>query len=179
MKLPITQIVLGTLIVIAACYITGWMIYDAPEEFTAYKSEIDELNKLEGLRVTPTVSNTQFDIARISSYILPILGLLLVSIGSVQLFAQQLRKPILALSDMITGGLVAGITFVTTWWGQPLIIINATPTLTPETLELLHNGYDYATPIVSRAAGITLMLAMAVVVIGVIQLILSRKKVRI
>ena len=39
MKLSITQIVLGTLLLLAACYIVGWMIFDATSVLTMPRLE--------------------------------------------------------------------------------------------------------------------------------------------
>lgn len=116
MKLSIAQIILGALIILAACYITGWMIHKAPSELK--QPNPDTGSTLKYLDVIPE-HNELFSIARYGSYFLPVAGMFLLVTGAVQNVTPEARKRNLTIVNITVSLLIAALAFIITTWGYP------------------------------------------------------------
>jgi hypothetical protein len=181
MKLSITQIVLGVLVVIASLYITGWMILDAPEAHDQFNTYVSDLQKLPGITSTNhTMNEDLFSLARFSSFLLPILGIVLVSIGIAQIYGKTLSSIKTSITNISAGLVIIGVLVLISGWGYPFgSPIFVSSNVSRETVELLLNTrhQDYIPLTISRFTVIMFLFAVVVIVIGIIQLITSRKKV--
>ena len=116
MKLSTAQIILGALIVLAACYVTGWMIHKAPSELRQPNPDTSSTPRY--LDVIPE-NYELFNIARYGSYLLPVAGMFLLVTGAVQNVTPEARKRSLTIANIIAGLLIAATAFIITSWGYP------------------------------------------------------------
>jgi hypothetical protein len=123
MKLSITQIVLGALIVTAACYIVGWMIFGAESLLNMpVPGGDDGVSRM--TRVVPEHENL-FTAARYASGLLFGLGLVVLLVGSFRNRTALGKKP--ALTQVVAGVLIAAVSVFITRWGYPATFIIPMP----------------------------------------------------
>jgi hypothetical protein len=167
MKLAITQVVLGIIIIMASLWVTGWMIYQSPHELAQ--------RTLDGgyyFDVVPE-HNTLFIIARYGSYALPVLGILLVISGTVRA-ASKTNKRFWPPLNIAIGILVASLAFVIATWGYPTTFFNAAPGGDTLLLRSFGNpGYDEIRAQWMSAA--LLLPALAALGVGIAQLVKLKK----
>jgi hypothetical protein len=176
MKSSITQIILGILIVFAACWVTGWMIYRAPQQLSQPVPD-EEGRIVDYIDVLPQ-NNTQFSIARYGSYLLPVFGVFLIIGGAIQAARGSTSKRILAVSNIIAGVLTAGLALVIVTWGYPTTFHTGPPELTGSTMIIFTNPGRSQVAIESVSAAL-LPAGLAVAGIAVVQLIKSIKSTNI
>lgn len=172
MKLSITQVALGVLIVFAACWVTGWMIYRAPQQLSqpAFDAEGRIVDYID---VLPQ-DNTQFNIARYGSYLLPVFGVFLIISGAIPAARGGTDKRPLAVLNIVAGVLIAGLALVIARWGYPTTFHTGPPELTGSTMIINTNpgrsllGIHWATIAI-------LVFGLAVVGVVIAHLIKSRK----
>jgi len=172
MKLSITQMVLGVLIVFAACWVTGWMIYRAPQQLSQPIPD-EEGRIVDYIDVLPQ-DNTQFNIARYGSYLLPVFGVFLIIGGAISVARSVADKRIPAVLNIIAGVLTAGLAWVIVTWGYPTTFHTGPPELTGSTL-IIHTNPGRSLLGVHSATTAILILGLAVIGIAVVQLVKSRK----
>ena len=170
MKLSITQMALGVLIVFAACFITGWMIFEAPDQLQRpapyLPSELTIINVIQE-------NGILINIARYSSLALPILGVLILIISTFQSAIPKLRTWRIILINMIAGFLIFTLTLIIAIWGYPTITYIATY----EGSDLLVKIFSFPNvPDYTMLIHLFLLpLGLAVFGIAIVQLIKSRK----
>jgi hypothetical protein len=171
MKLSITQIILGAFIVFAACFIVGWMTYQAPT-FLRQPWPNDE-GKMTTISVIPE-HKALFDVSRYGSYFLPAPGIFLIITGTVQSVRAETRTHKLSVAIIISGALVAALAFIITGYGYPLEF----HTVTPDTNNLLRQtSINPAKPLIytQLISAATLLAGLAVIGSGIAQLFKTRK----
>jgi hypothetical protein len=159
MKLSITQIVLGILIVLTACYIVWWMIFGVTELLN-----LKILNE-SGVMVTDYTPENEvlFTIARYASGLL--LGLGLVVLVNGVLWKKVENKTKLAITQIVAGALTVALSAFILIWGYSfdfIIAVEGGPVLD-----------------LGRARGLTFLtslLGLAVLGVGIAQFINARKK---
>ncbi len=122
MKLSVTQIVLGILILLAACYIVGWMIFGVPSLLTSPKPDSDGVMK--NLNLLP-VNEIPFTAARYASGVLFGLALIVLLTGAFQVRAKNAKK--LAVTQVIAGVMIISISILISIWGYPTEFIIPRP----------------------------------------------------
>jgi hypothetical protein len=172
MKLSITQIILGVLIVFAACFIVGWMTYQAPNflrqpkpDDTGMKTYIDVVPEHKAL----------FDFSRYGSYFIPAMGIFLIIAGTIKAIRAETRTRKLSIAIIIAGALVSGLAFLITVYGYP----TSFNTLAPDANNLmLYISINPARTFIytQSITAVLLLVGLAVIVIGIIELIKTRKK---
>jgi len=121
MKLSITQLIMGIVIILAACYVTGWMIHKAPSELR--KSLPDS-----GISVDVVPEDEAlFKVSRYGSYLLPVIGIFLVIGGTLQAAGGGTNRRGLAIGAIIAGVLVTSLAFIIATWGYPTTFVAAEP----------------------------------------------------
>lgn len=116
MKLSIPQAVFSVIVILAACYITGWMIHEAP---SLYRQPIPDLaGNVTYISVIPE-DEMFFNIARYSSLALPPLGMLVFIISTIQSVKTEMRSRSLVIINIVAGALIAAAAFFITRWGYP------------------------------------------------------------
>ncbi len=177
MKLSIMQIVLGVIIILAACYITGWMIHQAPDQLRHPWHDND--GTTDWVDVVPE-HEFLFNTARYGSYLLPFLGIFIVIINTIQATKGGTNIGGFALAGIIAGVMTAGIGFIIIGWGYPTTFNAVTPegVVVPEGTEILKKiftnpGRSHIA--VQSATGLLLLIGLAVSGIGIAQLVKSKK----
>jgi flagellar basal body-associated protein FliL len=169
MKLSITQIILGVLIIFAACYITGWMIHEAPHQFTQLVS-----NNTGGVTYINVVPEDErlFNVSRYGSYALPVLGVLVLIIGTIQSAKADARNRRLIIINIVAGFLIAALAFIITRWGYPTQFHTA-PGGGSNIIIFANPGRSLLG--LQSASGIMVAFGLAVLGVGIAQLIKARK----
>ena len=116
MKLVILQMFLGVLIVLAACYIVGWMIFEVPHLLKMLLP--DDSGALEYVDVVAS-NGVLFTVVRFASALVLGLGMVVLVAGVAQLTraGEKIRK--LAVVQIVSGSLIAVISFLIVIWGYP------------------------------------------------------------
>jgi hypothetical protein len=172
MKLSITQIILGALIVFAACFIVGWMTYQAPNFLRQPKP--DDTGMKTYIDVVPE-HKSLFDFSRYGSYFFPVPGIFLIIAGTVKAVRAETRTRKLSIAIIIAGALVSALAFIITTYGYP----TSFHTVAPDANNLLrHSFINPAKPLVytQLLTAVLLLVGLAVTVIGIIELTKTRKK---
>jgi uncharacterized membrane protein len=172
MKLSITQMVLGIFITIAACYIMGWMIFGVPgllhmpepadNGVTTY---VDAVPKHEAF----------FTTARYISGLAFALGLAALVVGTIQAARRAASQSRTVILQMVFGASITASAFVITGWGFPLSF----DIPTPEGSNILKHVYINPGPVIILGeffAGITTLLGLAVLGVGVTQFVKARRQ---
>jgi len=169
MKLSVTQAILGVLIILTACYITGWMIHEA---LSAYQQPISEpAGGITYVDVTPQ-NDGLFRAARCGSYALPVLGILVLTIGVIQTVKAETRTRRLFITNIIAGALIAALAVIITMWGYPTVFHGAMDGGS-NVIIFSNPGRSYIG--VQSASGIMVAFGLAVLGVGIAQLVKSRK----
>ncbi len=169
MKLSITQIVLGILILLAACYIVGWMIFGAQTLLTMPVP--DENDVMRNVNVIPE-HEVLFTTARYASGLVFGLGLVVLLTGAFQNRVESEKK--LAIMQIIAGVLITAVSIFITRWGYPLVFIVPMP----EGSNLLRSVNINPGPTMVFAIFLTVLtflLGLAVLGVGIAQFIKARK----
>jgi hypothetical protein len=171
MKLSITQIVLGILIIFGACYVIGWMIHEAPLQF---KQPVP--NDAGGVTYVDVVPENEalFNIARYGSYFLPVLGILVLIIATVQSARAGARTRSLMITNIIAGVLVAALALIITNGGYPTTFHAIMPAGSDTSLTILTNPGRSLLGVQSATYALFL-LGLAVCGIGIAQYVKSLK----
>jgi hypothetical protein len=114
--------VLGVLILLAACYIVGWMIFGAQSLLTMPVP--DESDVMRNTNVFPE-HETLFAATRYASGLLFGLGLVVLLTGAFQKRGESGKK--LAITQIIAGVLITAVPIFITRWGYPLVFIVPMP----------------------------------------------------
>jgi hypothetical protein len=171
MKLSTAQIILGAFIVLAACYVTGWMIHKAPSQLRQpFPNETDVINYID---VIPE-HNELFNVARYGSYLLPVAGIFLLVTGAVQNVKTETRNRSLVIADVVAGLLVAALAFIITAWGYPTTFHTALP-LSSTLTGLIYTNPGRTLVAVQSVSGAMLLLGLAVFGVNIAQLVKSWK----
>ncbi len=173
MKLSITQIILGVLIVFAACFIVGWMTYEAPELLR--QPDIDEAGKITYIDVIPE-HDVLFDISRYGSYLLPALGILLIISGAIQAARPGARTRKVAVITLSAGLITAAVGYIITVYGFPTSF-NA---FDPENSNRIRHFLGLMTKergLTQAAAVLTSLFGLAATGCGIAQLIKAQKTI--
>jgi hypothetical protein len=172
MKLSVPQIIFSVLIILAACYVTGWMIHEAP---SLYRQPIpDPAGEVTYVDVTPE-DEMLFDISRYSSYALPPLGILALIISTVQAAKAEARSRLLVIINIVAGVLIAASAFFIITWGFPTQFHAALGGGNEITIFTNPGRSLFG---VEGASGALIPLGVAVFGCGIFQLISSRKNRR-
>jgi hypothetical protein len=160
MKLSITQMVLGILIVILACIVAYWMIFGIRELFSdQYYNSSHVLVQ----NYTPQ-NEAAFAISRGASVLLVLLGLGVVISGA--LWWKVENKVYLAKAQIIAGSLIVVLAAFIALWGVTfnyLITIEGGPVLT--------------IPVMKTWTIFITMFGLAVLVLGIMQWAIAKNKV--
>jgi len=171
-KRSIAQTALGVIIILAACYVTGWMIHKAPDQLT--HPVLDNAGITTSIDVIPK-DEALFNVARYGSYLLPVLGIFLVIAGTVQAARGRASIKSLAVSCIITGLLVAGASIIITTWGYPTSFV--TPHGAPDRSYLrIFANYGRSLTFIRYLSVSLILPGLAVVGVGIVQLVKSRKQ---
>lgn len=174
MKLSVPQIVFSILIILASCYVTGWMIHEAP---SLYRQPIpDPGGDVTYVDVTPE-DETLFSISRYSSYVLPALGILVLIISTVQSVKAESRSRLLVIINIVAGVLIATSAFFITRWGYPTEFHTAIGTGS-DTIMWINVNPGRSLLGLQAASGALIPLGLAVFGCGIFQLISLRKTKR-
>lgn len=171
MKLSRTQIVLGVLIVFAACYITGWMIHKAPSQLR--QPLPDSGGDVTYVDVIPE-HEALFNVSRYGSYLLPVLGVFVLIIGTVQAVKSEARTRRLAAAGIIAGLLIAALAFIITTWGYPTTFHMVMPEGSDTAVTIFGNPGRTLVG-VQLISGAMFLLGLVVLGVGITQLVKSRK----
>ena len=162
MKLSITQMVLGILIVILACIVAHWMIFGINELFDdQYYNE----NHVLVQNYTPQ-NEALFAISRCASVLLVLLGLGVVITGALWRKVENKKK--LAMAQIVAGSLIVILAAFIALWGinfNHLIAIKGGPVL--------------AIPVMKNWTVFNAIFGLAVLVLGIMQWVKSRKSLTI
>jgi hypothetical protein len=170
-KLSITQIALGVLIILAACYVTGWMIHKAPGQLR--QPVVDNAGKTTYIDAIPE-SEALFNIARYSSYVLPVIGIFLVIAGTVQAARGRVISSGLAVSCIIAGALIVASGFIITNYGYPTTF--HAPHGAPDGSYLtIFANYGRSLTFIRYLSASLVLPGLAAVGVGIAQLAKSRK----
>jgi hypothetical protein len=172
MKLSVTQIALGVLIILAACYVTGWMIHKAPGQLT--QPVIGDPGKTTYVDVIPK-EEALFNIARYGSWLLPVTGIFLAIAGAVQAARERKTVKRLAISTITAGVIVAALGFIITTWGYPTTFMTAHHDANNRLMMIFSNPGRSLVWIQSVSAFLVLP-GLAVAGVGIAQLVKSRNK---
>jgi hypothetical protein len=172
MKLPIAQTVFGILIVFGACYVTGWMIHEAPQQFS--QPVPTDSGGITYINVVPA-DEALFNVSRYGSYALPVLGVLVLVISAIQSTKVTARTWKLTTVNIIAGILVAALAQIITRWGYPTEFHTAIGTGSDTILRInINPGMSLLG--VQLASGAIFTLGLAVLGCSIAQLVKSRKK---
>jgi hypothetical protein len=172
MKLSIAQILLGALIVLAACYVAGWMIHKAPSVLPPLDSGSESIPKY--VKAIPE-HNELYNIARYGSYLLPVIGIYLLVSGAVENLKPEARNRNWVITDIVAGLLVAILAFIIIGWGYPTTFHAITPEGHEFQIYYLNPGRTMIA--VDTVSGIMLLLGLSVLGVSIAQLVKSRKTV--
>lgn len=167
MKLSITQMVLGTLILLAACYIVGWMIFGTTSVFTMPRLEKSMV--MEGTELSPE-NPMLFAMARYASGILFGLALMVLLVGAFQVSMHDGKK--LAITQIIGGVLITAIYFFINTWGYPTSFIVPMPAGSRVGV-YINPGPPMIYAI--RLTNLSFLLGLAVLDVGIVQFVKARK----
>jgi hypothetical protein len=171
MKLSITQIILGALIIFTACFIVGWMTYQAPDYL--------RMPKLEGGGFTGYVDvmpehQALFAFSKYGTYFLPALGILLIISGAVRAARPGARARELALITLTAGVLTGALACIIAVYGFPTSFYRVDPENSDRLIHMLINPAK-AHALTQLAAGLTGFFSLGVIGCGIAQLIKMRK----
>jgi len=172
MKLSITQLILGVLIVFAACFIVGWMTYNAPDSLR--QPQLDDTGTRTYIDVVPD-HKALFDVSRYGSYLLPALGILLIITGAVQAARADTRTRNLAVATLAAGALTGALAYIITVYGFP----TSFHSIEPDAENLMHGTFINPGPsqiITQELTGVTTLLGLAVTGCGIAQLVKTWNK---
>jgi hypothetical protein len=172
MKLSITQVVFGVLIILAACYITGWTIYKAPGQLT--QPVTGDAGKTIYIDVIPE-NEAMFNIASYGSWLLPVIGIFLVIAGTAQAARGGVSTRGLTIGVVIAGVIVAALGFIITTWGYPTTFMSAHPDENNRLMMVFSNP-GRSLVFIQSVSGCLLLPGVAAAGIGVAQLVKSRIK---
>jgi hypothetical protein len=172
MKLSVTQVVLGIIIILAACYVTGWMIHKAPSQLT--QTMIDNAGKTTYIDAIPE-NEAMFKIAMYGSYLLPVLGIFLVISGAVQAARGGKTIKSLAILCIISGVLVAGASIIITTWGYPTTFVTPHPDENNRLMMMFSNP-GRSLVLIQAVSTFLLLPGLAAAGVGIAQLVKSKKK---
>jgi len=173
MKLSITQLILGVLIIFASCFVTGWMTYEAPELLR--QPDIDEAGKITYVDVIPE-HDVLFDISRYGSYLLPALGILLIISGAIQATRLNARTREMAVVVLVAGLVTAVLAYIIIAYGFPTSF-NA---VDPENGNRIRHFLGLMTKergLTQAAAVLTSLFGLAAAGCGIAQLVKERKTI--
>ena len=173
MKLSLAQIILGALIILAASYVTGWMVHKAPSELSQPNPDTTSTQKY--LEVVPE-HNLLFNVARYGSYLLPIIGIFLLVSGAVENVKTEARNRNWLITDIVGSLLVATLAFIITIWGYPTTF----HVVMPENSDLMRTIFTNpgrTMVAVQTISGVLFFLGLSVLGISIAQLVKSGKKV--
>jgi hypothetical protein len=171
MKLSIAQTVFGILIVFGAVYVTGWMIHEASTEYEQvipnFPVDVTNVNIIQN-------NETLFDIARYGSLALPVLGVLILVIGTIQSNKLYAHTWQLITLNITAGALITALAFIIFGYGKQTFsvtaIIKSTDTLI--SMNTLSEGFSLSMVL---TIGVMLLLGLAVVGVGIAQLVKTKK----
>ena len=169
MKLSVVQAIWGVLIILNACYITGWMIHEVQ---SVYQQPISEPSGgITYIDVTPQ-NDGLFRTARCSSYALPVLGILVLTIGAIQSVKAETRTRKLFITNIVAGALIAALAMIIIMWGYPTQFHGA---LGGGSNVIIFTNPGRSLIGVQSASGIMVAFGLAVLGCGIAQLGKSRK----
>jgi hypothetical protein len=172
MKLSATQIILGILIVFGACYVTGWMIHEAPQQFS--QPVPTDSGGITYVDVVPA-DEALFNVSRYGSYALPVLGVLVLVISAIQSVKATARTWKFSIINIIDGALVAALALIIARWGYPMEFHTAIGTGS-DTIMWINVNPGRSLLGVQSTSGAIFALGLAVLGCGIAQLVKSRKK---
>jgi hypothetical protein len=169
MKLSIAQIILGVLLVLAACYIVGWMIFGVPSLLNMPVP--DDGGVMKNAEVLPE-HETLLAAARYASGLLFGLGLVVLLTGAFQKRGESGKK--LAITQAVAGVLIAAIAIFITRWGYPTVFIVPMPAGSSLIGAVNINP---GPPMVFALflTGLTVVLGLAVLGVGIAQFVNARR----
>lgn len=170
MKLSITQIVLGILIILAAFYVTGWMIHEASSQYEPvipnFPVDVTNISIIQN-------NETLFYIATYGSLALPILGVLVLVIGTVQSNKLNARIWQLITINITAGALIIALVLVIFGYGKHTFSATAIIKDTDTVISMDTLSVAFSLSMV-LTIGAMLLLGLAVVGVGIAQLVKSR-----
>ena len=171
-KLSITQMALGVLIVLAACYIVGWMIFGVP---SLLHTPVPDGNG--AMTYTDVIPDNEalFTVARYASGLLFGFGLVVLVTGTIQVTQAGKRKTILAILQMISGVLITAGSYLILYRGYP----TSFTVPMPEGSEVLRHIFINPGPPIIRAQSLTALifvLSLLVVGVGMAQFVKAHRK---
>jgi hypothetical protein len=175
MKLSMTQIILGVLIVFAACYIVGWMIFEVPSLLTMPVP--DDAGVMINTNVLPE-HEILFTTARYASVLLLCLGLTVLVTGTIQRVKAAERQKILAITQLVAGVLVAAASIFVSRWGYPSVFTVPMPEGS-NLLQFVEINPGPPMVYASFLTALTFLLGLAVLGGSIAQLIKSRKTTKV
>lgn len=170
MKLSITRVVLGALIVLAACYIVGWMIFGVPSLLNMPVP--DESGVMRNTDVFPE-HEVLFTIARYASGLLLGLSLVVLLTGAFQQNVKSKKK--LAITQIIAGVLIVAVSVFITRWGYPTVFVVPMPEGSNLTGSVNINPGPLNVYAVFLAM-LSTLLGLAVLGVGVAQFVKAKKQ---
>jgi hypothetical protein len=170
MKLSVTQIILGVLIIFAACYVTGWMIH-TPVPHTYPVTDND--GKVTYVDVIPE-DEALYNVSLFGSYLLPVLGVLVLIISTIQTVRAGARTRSLMITNIIAGVLVAALALIITNGGYPTTFHAIMPAGSDTSLTIETNPGRSLLG-VHLVTSATFLLGLAVCGIGITQYVKSLK----
>ncbi|MFA5309566.1 MAG: hypothetical protein WC370_08815 [Dehalococcoidales bacterium] len=171
MKLSVPQIVLGVLIVFACCYVTGWMIFRAPDQSIPTTFFTNETGRYFSLGPE---HETLFNVSRYGSYLLPFLGVSLLIIGTVRVVKSGVFTRRFAAVDIIIGVVLAGLAVFIVCWGYPTTFLSkAVPGSDDQFITIIDPGRGMIGP--QLATGAIILFSVIVLGAGITRLVKSRK----
>jgi hypothetical protein len=173
MKLSITQVILGAIIIIAACYVTGWALLKTPDQLR--QPVVDNAGKTTYIDVVPE-DEVLFNIARYGSYLLPAFGIFLVTAGTVSAAraGKTIKSP--AIITIITGVIIAALGFIITTWGYPTTFMTSSP-FENDRLMMVFSNPGRSLVLIHYVSALLLLIGLAAAGVGIAQLVKSKKPV--
>jgi hypothetical protein len=171
-KLAVTQTVLGLIITVFACIITGWMIFGAPSLLTMPVPDEGGANVM--TTVVPQ-HEALFTAARYVSGLLLALGLAVLSLSFLQRPLAEGHRTGLAAVQMIFGVLIAAAAVFVSRWGYPLVFIIPMPESSNITGRVNILPAPQMTGVIFLT-GISTLLGAGVLGVGIAQLVKSRRE---
>ena len=170
MKLSVTQVILGILIVLTACYVTFWMLREALTQYELvtphFPVDVTNIHVIQN-------NETLFDVATYGSLALPILGVLVLVIGAIQANKLNARTWQLIMVNITAGILITALAFIIFRYGKQTFTFTATIAGT-DTLISINDLLESSLSML-LTTGVTLLLGLGVVGVGIAQLAKSRK----
>ena len=170
MKLSTTQIVLGCFLLLAACYIVGWMIFGV-----SYLLNIpvpDESGMMRNTDVFPRYE-VIFTIARYASGLLLGLGLVVLLTGAFRKRAESRKK--VAITQITTGALITAVSVFVARWGYSIEFIVPVMPEGSHLLQSVNINPGLAMVLAAYLTVLTALLGLAVLGVGIAQYIRARK----